>query len=151
MSMGLFRTIPVDVDAVQFEGMSNDEPIFKEMGSSIPSWMWKAITRGAITFDSVGLKINGALLQASEWLVHDGVFIEVMTNEKFERTFVPARKPLEKMVSAPKPINMRKGVSEVIDTIPDEPKQYPGASVVSLNPQPETVDEIDSIMNKIGA
>jgi hypothetical protein len=166
MSMGLFRTIPVDVDAIQFDGMNNEEPVFKDMGASVPSWLWKGITRGAVAFDSVGLKVNGHVVPAGAWIVHDGAFIDVMTNEKFERTFVPARKPLEKMLSAPKPINARKAealqaVEPAPDVIPESvvvdgvpgfaPAPYPGASVVSINPVSQSVDEIDSIMNKIGA
>ena len=173
--MGLFRTVPVDVEAIQYVGMANDEPIFNEMGNSVPSWLWKGITRGKVSFDSAGLKVNGNTIQASSWIVFDGAFIDVMSAEKFERTFVPARKPLEKMLSAPKPINIRKAraivpvstpqpegdvneeriVQSDGDAIPGfaaTATAYPGAVAVSINPQPATLDdEVDAIMNKIGA
>ncbi|MGC4008887.1 MAG: hypothetical protein QM805_07850 [Pseudomonas sp.] len=100
--MGLFRTIPVDIEAVQFDGIENDEPKFKEMGATLPSWMWRGITKGAITFGAKGVAVNGARLEVGEWIVFDGVFISLMENKKFHETFTRARKPLTEMASAPK-------------------------------------------------
>lgn len=157
--MGLYRTIPQDVEAVQFGGMKDDEPILREMGPALPGWLWKAITKGQVAFDTAGVKVNGRVLKEEEWIIFDGVFVDSMDNEKFIGTFVPARKPLSEMSSAPKTLARRKAEVEPIPVpvqtapveetkVQIEPEVLPSVNIGV--PQPEEIpDDVDAIMQRL--
>lgn len=160
--MGLYRTIPQDVEAVQFTGMKDEEPILKEMGSSIPSWLWRGITKGMVKFDTIGVKVGNTVLKEGDWIIFDGAFIDAMSDEKFNSTFVPARKPLSEMISAPKPkARMAKQpvtqvptpttttVSTATTPIVDATTPALMANAPKLGVAEEIPDEVDAIMSKI--
>lgn len=157
--MGLYRTIPVDVEAVQFGGMKDDEPILREMGPALPGWLWKAITKGQVAFDTAGVKVNGRVLKDDEWIIFDGVFVDSMDNEKFIGTFVPARKPLSEMSSAPKTIARRKAEVEPQHVVapedpaeppppPPEPEVLPSVNI-GVPQSDEIPDDVDAIMQRL--
>lgn len=161
--MGLYRTIPQDVEAVQFGGMNDGEPILKDM-ASLPSWMWRGITRGVVAFDSAGVKVHGQVLKADDWVVYDGAFIGSMDDEKFKATFVPARKPLSEMASAPRSIAARRGAEAVASTPAAAPEMEPApatgaetAPVTVAASAPTTIgvsteeipDDVDAILNRL--
>lgn len=100
--MAMFRSIPYEVEAVQFVGMKDGEPVLKEMGASIPAWLWKGITKVVVVFKETGIAVHGNGINAGDWIVFDGVFIGHCDDEKFQRTFVRARKPISEMLSAEK-------------------------------------------------
>lgn len=154
--MGLYRTIPHDVEAIQFEGMNDGEPILKDM-ASLPSWLWRGITRGVVSFDSAGVKVHGNVLNGGDWIIYDGAFIGSMDDEKFKGTFVPARKPLSEMVSAPKTIAARKAGAEAVAPTPaPEPEPAPPVTPVAVS-APMTIgvsteqipDDVDAILNRL--
>lgn len=175
--MGLYRTIPQDVEAVQFGGMKNEEPILKEMGTSIPSWLWRGITKGMVKFDTIGVKVGNTILKEGDWIIFDGAFIDSMSEEKFNSTFVPARKPLSEMVTAPKPKARKEWKGREV-TDPEEKKtllENAGVALTQAEQSNTTVtqavpvnapalmadaptigvpdeipDEVDAIMSKLG-
>lgn len=156
--MGLYRTIPQDVEAVQFGGMDADEPILREMGPSLPSWLWRGITKGVVTFDSAGVKVHGQVLKANDWIIYDGVFISTTDDEKFKETFTPARKPLSQMASAPKSLAQRTTTVEPEPETASEPEEptTPTTVAVPLSAPPplgvsteEIPDDVDAIINRL--
>lgn len=154
--MGLYRTIPQDVEAVQFGGMDADEPILREMGPSLPSWLWRGITKGVVSFDSAGVKVHGQVLKANDWIIYDGVFISATDDEKFKETFTPARKPLSQMASAPKSLAQRTVTSEPeTASEPEEPTTPTTVAVPLSAPAPlgvsteEIPDDVDAIINRL--
>lgn len=165
--MGLFRTIPHDVQAVQFAGMKGEEPDFSEMGSSLPSWLWRGITKGAITFGDKGVSVHGETLKPGDWIVFDAPFYAAVENEKFHETFTRAIKPLGQMKSAPKSLaaqrSMQAGVvapdpspegdvneERIVqseETIPDaSPDEM---SAPETDQVPTKIDEADAILEKL--
>lgn len=169
--MALFRSIPYEVDAVKYCGMKDEEPVFSYMNNGIPSWMWRGMTGGRLSFDSAGLKAYGKPVDEGAWLVFDGVGIDTMTDEKFNRTFSAARKPMAQMASAPKPLGERKTSAQVVeeavaetaaeamsnvpqehnphvdDAIPMNP--YPGTTVSGIGTVAVHADQVDEIMTKL--
>lgn len=165
--MGLYRTIPQDVEAVQYAGMKDDEPVLKDMGGSIPSWLWRGITKGMVKFDTIGVKVGNTVLKEGDWIIFDGAFIDSMPDEKFNSTFVPARKPLSEMATAPKPRQKKQWLGkEVTDPAEKEALIAAVGTAVATTADPSTPalmadapklgvaeeipDEVDAIMSKLG-
>lgn len=171
--MGLYRTIPTDVEAVQFGGMKDAEPVLNDMGASLPSWLWKGITRGVVSFDTAGIKVNGAVLNSGDWIVYDGVFISAMDDKKFSGTFTRARKPSSELVNAPKTLAEKRVIANEAPEAPEaieKPEaaeaqtdqhiqttvapQFAQASTrVGLGVQPDELaeDDIDGILGRMSA
>lgn len=98
--MGLYRTKPNEVEAVQFLGTDTADGVFFSNGTSgpLPSWLWKAIAAGAggLSFDAGRLFLAGdVLVTAGEWLVVDGAGVmRVCADDVFKVFYTPARKRL---------------------------------------------------------
>lgn len=98
--MGLYRTKPSEVEAVQFLGTDTADGVFFSNGTAgpLPSWLWKSISLGAggLSFDAGNLFLCGNILVgAGEWLVigSDGI-IRVCADDVFKSFYTPARKRL---------------------------------------------------------
>lgn len=146
--MGLYRTIPTDVEAVQFDGMRDGEPILLDMGPSLPSWLWKAITRGVVSFDSVGVKVNGIALNKGDWIIHDRVFISTMDDKKFSGTFSKARKPSSELVNAAKTVGEKRAAAKAAEVVqPQEPEHIEAVAIADIIPRAvtEAVTEVGAI------
>jgi hypothetical protein len=99
--MGLYRTKPSEVEAVQFLGTDTVDGVFFSNGTSgpLPSWLWKSVATGAIgglAFDAGRLFLAGDVeVNRGEWLVigGDGV-IRVCADDVFKSFYTPARKRL---------------------------------------------------------
>lgn len=172
--MGLYRTIPTDVEAVQFGGMKDAEPVLNDIGASLPSWLWKSITRGVVSFDTAGVKVNGAVLNAGDWIIYDGVFVSTMDDKKFSGTFTRARKPSSELVNAPKTLAEKRviakeadeqpqaapqplGVQSIEDVIPEQSAVVAPAAQAStpvglgVQMEPVASDDVDAILNRMSA
>jgi hypothetical protein len=98
--MGLYRTKPSEVEAVQFLGTDTADGVFFSNGTAgpLPVWLWKAIASGAggLSFDAGRLFLSGdVLVSTGEWLVigSEGV-IYVCADDVFKSFYTPARKRL---------------------------------------------------------
>jgi hypothetical protein len=98
--MGLYRTKPSEVEAVQFLGTDTTDGVFFSNGTAgpLPSWLWKAIASGTggLSFNAGRLFLSGDVeVYRGEWLVTggDGV-IRVCADIVFKSFYTPARKRL---------------------------------------------------------
>lgn len=101
--MGLYRTKPEEVEAVQFLGTQVTDGVYFSNGTSgpLPAWLWDAIARGddngGISFsDRIPYLDNGDTeVMDGDWIVRgsDGV-LRTCDEDDFKRIYTPARKRL---------------------------------------------------------
>jgi hypothetical protein len=98
--MGLYRTKPNEVEAIQFLGTDTVDGVFFSNGTAgpLPAWLWKSIASGAggLSFDAGRLFLAGdVLVAAGEWIVVDGSGVmRVCADDVFKSFYTPARKRL---------------------------------------------------------
>lgn len=98
--MGLYRTKPNEVEAVQFLGTDTPDGVFFSNGTAgpLPAWLWKSIASGpsGLSFDFGRLFLNNdVLVTAGEWLVVDGAGVmRRCADDVFKAFYTPARKRL---------------------------------------------------------
>lgn len=90
--MGLYRTKPEEVEAIQYTG-STTQPF----EGSVPAWVWGGMSYGTLRFTAMGIEIsyNGLteLAVSGDWLVlHNDGIIRACDNKTFTQYYTPARK-----------------------------------------------------------
>ena len=94
--MGLYRTKPEEVEAVQFTGIMT-----QPFEGVVPAWAWAGISNGTLRFTGMGVEIsyNGLteLVVSGDWLVlHNDGIIRACDDKVFKQYYTPARKRLAK-------------------------------------------------------
>lgn len=98
--MGLYRTKPEEVEAIQYTGsMANP------FDGHVPAWVWSHISTGNITFVPHGIQIyyNGMteMILSNDWLVlHNDGIIRACEDKVFKQYYTPARKRKDATVTA---------------------------------------------------
>lgn len=98
--MGLYRTKPNEVEAIQFLGTDTIDGVFFSNGTAgpLPAWLWRAIASGpsGLSFDYGRLILNNdVVVYTGEWLVVDGSGVmRVCADDVFKSFYTPARKRL---------------------------------------------------------
>lgn len=99
--MGLYRTKPEEVEAVQFK--LDESPAFSNGngGPDLPSWLWNAITSGAdnggISFHEGYPYLKGRVgVNHDDWIVNGGRNepLVVLSEGDFKSRYSPVRKRL---------------------------------------------------------
>jgi hypothetical protein len=92
--MGLYRTKPEEVEAIQYTGVAS-----APFASEVPQWVWTAMGSGNLRFTSHGLEIIYAGMTENvlpgDWMVmHNDDIIRVCGDKVFKTFYVRARKRL---------------------------------------------------------
>lgn len=93
--MGLYRTKPEEVEAVQYKGG------IKPFGNAQPDWVWSAMATGHVIMSEGRVFVRDGVeqeqLSEGDWLIMaaDGD-LHVSDNETFMERFLPARRVTKK-------------------------------------------------------
>lgn len=90
--MGLYRTKPEEVEAIQYTGSATHP-----FDGIVPAWVWDGISRGTLRFTGMGVEIsyNGLteMVVPGDWMVlHNDHIIRACDDKTFRQYYTPARK-----------------------------------------------------------
>lgn len=92
--MGLYRTKPEEVEAIQYTGS-----ITNPFEGKTPAWVWAHISLGTMKFTADGVQITyGDMSETAhplDWLImHNDGIVRLCDDATFKKYYTPARKRL---------------------------------------------------------